>query len=440
MKDMAQTNPLAVSPGDEAQAAVTDLTGRITPAAVATPCRLKVLVLDEEPPFPLDTGKRIRTWNLLRRLAGRHEISLLCHGWSHGEAGEAVRAAGICLHTVAPLEPQQGAKLYGRLFLNLFSRYPFSVTKHYTRRFREKLAWLLREQRFDLVHCEWTAYARYLDAVRGIPTLIASHNVESQIWYRRAQHSGTLVEKTFFGMQAHKMESFERYALRRVGAVTTVSEPDRGTVRGWGVDSASLVENGVDYEWWTPRPEPQGPAQMIFLGSLDWHPNADAAGYLLAEIVPLLRKEFPDLRLRVAGRRPPEWLRALVARTPGTELQSEFPDARDELARALVVVVPLRIGGGSRIKILEALAMGKPIVSTSVGAEGLDVRNGEHLLLADAPEAFAAGVADLLRSPQLRRRLGESGRRLVVERYGWDRAAAALEAVWQRLAGAEVTR
>ena len=395
---------------------------------------LNILVLDEWIPYPPDSGKRVRTWNLLRRLARRHDISLLCYGDSESEAAQAVRSARIALHTVAPLPELAGRRLYGRLLWNLLSPNPYSVSKHDTRRFREALRQLLSENHFDLVHFEWTPYATFANEIAAFPWLIVAHNIESQIWSRRAQQSRTFAAATYFGLQARKMGAFERSAVRGAHTVAAVTDLDAQQARAWGARNTALVENGVDLEEFAPASEPvRDAAELLFLGSLDWYPNQDAVEYLLDRIMPPLAAQFPEARLRIVGRRAPPDLAKRVARCSGAELVGEVPDVRPHLVRAAVVLVPLRIGGGSRIKILESLAMGKAVVSTTIGAEGLAVTNGLHLLLADSPEKFADCTLGLLRSPEQRAQLGKAGRKLVEERYSWDRAAETLESVWLRV-------
>ncbi len=397
---------------------------------VPRPRSLRVLVLDEWVPYPPDTGKRIRTWHLLRRLASRHEIALLCYGDSGDEAAAALRAAGISLHTVGPLPNLGTWRLYLSLAVNLFSRYPYSVSKHYSRGFENCLRRILGDKQFDLVHCEWTPYARFLRAANGLPSLIMAHNVESQIWFRRAEHSPNILHRSFFALQAQKMEAFEQAHLRNAEVVATVTSLDAGQVARWGARSVALVENGVDLEEFRPAEGPPVAPELLYLGSLDAFQNLDAVLYLIEEIMPIIAARVPQVSLRIVGRRPPAALQRKVARYPWATLVGEVADVRPHVARAALVVVPLRIGGGSRIKILEAMAMKKTVVSTSVGAEGLAVEDGKHLGIADTPQVFADRVVELLDSPQERLRLGINGRRLVEERYSWDRIAEALESAW----------
>lgn len=396
---------------------------------------LRVLVFDEWIPYPPDSGKRVRTWNILRRLARRHDLALLCYGDPEGQAARVVRSAGIDLHTVAPLPELKGWRLYSSLLVNLFSSRPFSVSKHDTRRFREHLRRLAGRKQFDLVHFEWTPYADFADEIAGIPTLIMAHNIESQIWARRANHSRTFLERIYFGFQGRKMASFERRAMQRADAVATVTDLDLKQVRNWGTRNPALVENGVDLDEFSPSQELPAALEILCLGSLDWFPNVDAVNYLIDEVMPLIVARMPAVRLRIVGRRPPKGLQDKIERHAWIDFVGEVSDVRPWLARASVVIVPLRIGGGSRIKILEALAMGKPVVSTTIGAEGLAVSGEKHLLLADSPEELARRTIELLKSPEFGSRLGEQGRELVQKRYSWDRAADALEAAWFSVCG-----
>ncbi len=392
--------------------------------------QLKVLVLGEEVSYPPDTGRRIRTWNLMRRLAKRHSITYLCYGQSNDPAAVELASAGISVHLVPPLRALRGWSLYCRLIANLFSPYPYSVTKHFSRRFNRKLRRMLRDERFDLVHCEGTHCARFLKAVVSVPRVLGTHNIESQIWFRRAILARSWIEQIFFRMQAIKMRWFERRALLQAETAIAVTPHDLRQMRDWGVTEMSVVPNGVDLEAYGASSETERQSEILFLASLDWYPNVDALRYFLAEILPLILTVKSATMVRVVGRRPPKSLKKLVSGNSHVDLIGEVSDVRPHLAQAEVVVVPLRIGGGSRLKILEALAAGKAVVSTSVGAEGLGLTPGEHFQLADNPFDFAQRTITLMSSREARRRLGENGRRLVVEQYGWNEIAAKLEAAW----------
>lgn len=394
------------------------------------PSRLRVLVVDEEVPFPPNTGKRIRTWNLLKRLAARHDITLLCYGTERAREFDPVREAGITLRVVEPLPELTGPSLYVRLLGNVFSGYPYSVEKHYTRRFQKAVDELLARGGFDLLHCEWTPYARYSAARMSVASILATHNIESQIWERRAEHSSNALARLFFKMQARKMAAFERRQFPEMSAVAVVSPEDARQSAAWSGRECALVENGVDLEQFQPA-GPGEPSELLFLGSLDWFPNRDAVEYFIEDILPIIRSAHPEVTLRVVGRRPPvEFIRKFKG-VQGVEVLGEVDDVRPHLERAGIVVVPLRIGGGSRIKILESLSMGKAVISTRVGAEGLAVEHGRDICLADTPQEFSQCLRQLSAEEE-RVRLGKNGRALVEQRYSWDDCATALETAWYR--------
>lgn len=405
------------------------------PAAAAR--RLRVLMADEALPFPPDSGKRLRTWHLLRRLARRHDIVLVAYGSGSAAADAAavaaLAAAGLDARVVPPPPAREGWRLYAALAANCASPWPYSVAKHHSRRFAAALR-SAAAQPFDLLHIEWTPYASHAGADLP-PMVIASHNLEAHIWRRRAEVASNPAARLFFASQARKMERFEGRAFRRARWVTTVSAGEREVAGQWGAARTSVVANGVDLDQFQPRPEPPVAGRLLFLGALDWFANQDAVEYCVQQMLPRIRLRFPGAHLQIVGRRPPAAWRRQLATQPGVELVGEVDDVRQWLAQAAVVLVPLRIGGGSRIKILEALAMEKAVVSTSVGAEGLELRDGLHLLLADVPEQFAQLAAQLLAAPAQAARLGRAGASLVAERYSWDAAAAALDAAWRQAAG-----
>ncbi|MGH9394771.1 MAG: glycosyltransferase [Terriglobales bacterium] len=393
-----------------------------------------MLVLDEALPHPPDSGKRLRTWHLLRRLAQRHELVLLAYGSGSAAADRtamaALSAVGIECQLVAPPPDPRNWRLYARLLGTCISAWPYSVAKHHTARMESALETLWGQRRFDLLQVEWTPVASHLRRFSP-PHVIASHNIEAQIWRRRASVSATTAAKVFFHWQAEKMQRFERAAFRRAAFVTTVSQPERHQAAALGARATRVVANGVDLESFHPRRCAPAQDRLLFLGALDWHPNQDAIEYYLAEIAPRLRALRPQARLQVVGRRPTARLRRLLQCQPGVELVGEVEDVRPLLAGANAVVVPLRIGGGSRIKILEALAMEKAVVSTRVGAEGLELSDGLHLRLADEPEKFAQAASELLAAPALAAELGRAGGAWVRRHHGWDACAASLEKAWR---------
>jgi glycosyltransferase involved in cell wall biosynthesis len=236
--------------------------------------------------------------------------------------------------------------------------------------------------------------------------------------------------------QAWKMARFEKRSFARAGHVAVVTEEEAQTARQWGARAVYLVSNGVDTEYLQPTGEAPEADSLLFLGSLDWQPNRDALQYLLREILPKIQAANPHAKLRVVGRQPATKLREQVEGLSGVEWVGEVPDIRPHFARATAVLVPLRIGGGSRIKILESMSMGKAVVATRIGAEGLDVVPGVHCLIADSPADFSQCVVQLLDNPERAAELGRNGRELVLRQYDWSRVAKILEQAWIETANA----
>jgi glycosyltransferase involved in cell wall biosynthesis len=396
---------------------------------------LRVTIVDEELPYPPTSGKRIRTLNLTLRLARHHQLTYICH--RNADPDEARRAAtyfadnGIETVVVERAIPaKSGAGFYARLAANLLSPLPYSVATHTSRELRAALRHHAATREVDLWHCEWTPYAQSLQAVAGRRVVVA-HNVESVIWRRYYETEAGSLRRWFIGKQWRKFERFERRALAEADCTIAVSDVDAELFRkDFGLQQVDVVENGVDTDYFRPAGGRRTPGRLLFLGSLDWRPNLDGVGRLLDEVFPAVRAAEPHATLDLVGRNPPAWLWRRVAECSGVTLYGDVPDVRPFLARCALMVVPLRIGGGSRLKILEALAAGVPVVSTRIGAEGLCLEAGRDLTVSRDTEGLASAVIAGLRSPERLASQAKSGRERVLARYDWGTIAAEMERVW----------
>jgi polysaccharide biosynthesis protein PslH len=422
------------------RAATVSQTPALLGRAAATPHRLHVVLVDEELPYPPTSGKRIRTLNLTLRLARRHQLTYLCHRNADSDEAEQAAAfftkqgiATLVVPRVVP--PKSGPRFYLRLAANLLSPLPYSVASHTSRALRQALKEHAALHPVDVWHCEWTPYAEALRGVANGQRVVIAHNVESVIWQRYHETETNALRRWYIGQQWRKFQRFERGVLHEVERTVAVSEVDARRFRDeFGATRVDVVENGVDIAYFQPRAVRREPNRLLFLGSLDWRPNLDGVQLLLERVFPAVRASEPSARLCLVGRNPPEWLRRQVASMPGVELQGNVPDVRPYLASCGMLVVPLRIGGGSRLKILEALASGTPVVSTRIGAEGLCLEAGRDLTIVEEIDDLPRALVAAIRDPEAMGAQAERGREQVLERYDWDRLAEQLEQVWMQCA------
>lgn len=399
---------------------------------------MKILVLDEEFPWPLNTGKRIRSYHLHRGLAKRHDLTYLAFGRRESEGYvELSQQKMNPVPVEISLPSKSGMGFYYRLAKNVFSPYPYSVDNHFQPEFERALEAMLRKHHYDVVLCEWTPYARYVLQREDLHRVVASHNIEAQIWVRYAGAQSSRLRRAYLASQAVKMERFERQVFGTVEAATAVSESDAETIRGYNHRlSVEVIDNGVDLEYFRPADESSAISKpnLVFTGSMDWRPNQDAAIFFVRRVLPLLRDKFSDITFTIVGRNPSISVRDLE-KVEGVTVTGTVDDVRPYIDKASIYVVPLRVGGGSRLKILEALAMRKPVISTTVGAEGLDLRVNEHLLVADEPQDWIETVENILTDREKASAMGKAGRRLVEQRYGWPALVNKLDRFLHRQAG-----
>ena len=342
---------------------------------------MRILWIKTELLHPVDKGGRIRTYQMLRSLARKHHLTYLCLDDGQAAPDAAERAREYCAELVTvPFAPaaKGGSRFFLELLGNLFSRLPYAVARYRSARLEFEVRRLAGAS--DLVVCDFLAPALNVPADLGVPTVLFQHNVEAMIWERHAavpQHS---LKRLYMGLQADRMRQFEGVQCRRFSKVVAVSRSDSLELeRRYGCAGVADVLTGVDLDYFVALPAVKRNArELVFVGSMDWMPNQDGIGWFIESVFPELRRRIPDVRLTVVGRTPTAALRALAESVGAVEVTGTVADVRPYLARAAVCIVPLRIGGGTRLKIYEAMAMGAPLVSTSVGAEGLPLENTQH--------------------------------------------------------------
>jgi sugar transferase (PEP-CTERM/EpsH1 system associated) len=395
---------------------------------------MKILWLSANLLLPLDKGGKLRTWHLMRHLARRHDITYVSFADPDQPESDRTGMSEVCseLITVPRRERQKsGPRFLASVARHLLDPVPYAVAQYRSAEFRRAVRSTLARTDFDRVVCDFLVPAINLPSQLPCPALLFTHNVEAEIWRRHAATAQGWLRKKLYAVQWARMQRFERRTLRRFGRVLAVSALDRATFARLYPDSTaapvSVIPTGEDTAYFTPQPaDPSGPARIVFTGSMDWLPNVDGVLHFVRTILPLIRSEQPDVVFTIVGRSPTAEIRRLAAE-PSIEVTGSVDDIRPYLAASTVNVVPLRIGGGTRLKIFEAMAAGRAVVSTTIGAEGLPAEPGRHLLLEDDPAAFARAVITLLRNPAQRREMEAAARTLVTTRYDWAAAAAIFE-------------
>jgi sugar transferase (PEP-CTERM/EpsH1 system associated) len=401
---------------------------------------MRILWLKAELLLPLDKGGKLRTWHLMRHLKRRHDITYVAFADPHEPAANVAGMTEVADRVVTVPRsdsPKGSLRFYAGAAMRIFDPLPYAVGKYRSRAYGRVVESLLKTEAFDLVVCDFLPPAVNLEWPLPCPAVLFTHNVEAEIWRRHAETHASSPLKFLYTMQHRRMLRFEGRALRRFDGVLAVSEADRDTFGRLYPDAARrpirVIPTGVDTEFFTPARFPAEGRSLVFTGSMDWLPNEDAMLYFCRDILPLIRAEEPDVTLDIVGRAPTPAVRRL-AEERGIRVSGRVDDVRPHVRDAAVYIVPLRIGGGTRLKIFEAMSMGKGIVSTTVGAEGLPVADGTHLLLADDPQRFSRAVVRLLRDANRRAALEGAARALVVERYDWSAAGQELESALAQFA------
>ena len=402
---------------------------------------MRILWLSHFVPFPPTGGAMQRAFHLLRHAASRHEVHLLALHQPRllptaPELARSIEALSALCATVRvfPL-PAELSRLHrvAAAARSIVGDAPFDVT--WLRSGAMDAALMDRSARpdVDLVHVDTVGLWPYVEGWDRTPVALGHHNIESDLVERRAGHERSSWRSALLRRDAAKLRAVEKRAVRHAAVNLVVSPLDGARLAALVPEAAvQVVENGVDTDEWQPSADPGPAGGIVFAGTLGWYPNRDAVEFLLGEIWPALVAAGLARRLVLVGRDAPPAARAAAAADSRVQVTGFVPDARPYLRAATVSVCPIRVGGGTRLKILDALAMAKPVVSTAIGVEGLDLVEGEHYLRAETAPEFVAQIDRLQRDPALRHALGAAGRRLVVARHEWRVIGRQLDAAYAR--------
>ena len=407
---------------------------------------MHVVIVDEELPFPPTSGKRIRILSLARHLAKRHRMTFLCHrNADRDEAREAAEHLASCGIEALTVDRQSDAKAgrlprlrFGaRMALNLLSPVPYSVQWNACPRLREAVRRYQGEHAADIWQCEWAPYATTLLEMQGIRWAMMAHDIQSFTWERYYRNESNPLKRWYIKKQWERYRRYEKRVFSAAPMTITVTAEDEQRAREhFSAGTTAVVDNGVDVAHYRAASQQQivrKPAEILFLGNLEWRPNLDAVRLLLDEVFPVVLAAEPSARLCIVGRRPPAWLQRRGREGANVEVHADVADVRPFLYRCGAMAVPLRIGGGSRLKILEALACGLPVVASTVGAEGLRLQPGVHFTSADQTADMARTLIEWIRNPAPALAKAEAGRAVVESRYDWSVLAEKMEQAWEEL-------
>jgi len=404
---------------------------------------LRILWLSHFVPYPPTGGNLQRSYHLLRQAAGHHRVHLVSLNMravlpTRDLVDDAVRELSrLCVRVDVFPNPWDRSSLHRLAIAGLSFFHPQPYDRNWLRSaaLRAYLKSLAGTETFDLIHVDTVGLVPYATPFDGVPIVLNHHNVESQLAHRRAEREEHPFRRLYFRRDAGKLQRLERRVCAAVAVNLTVSELDAARLREIAPAARTcVIENGVDVDYFRPGVTGQSDTGgLVFAGTLNWYPNQEAVRYFLREVWPALLQDDPRRHVTFVGRDPPAELQE-AARDRRVLVTGRVEDVRPYLDAAAIYVCPIRDGGGTRLKILDAFAMAKPLVATALAVEGLDVEDGRHYLRAETPGEFVAQIRRLEGDAPLRKRLGQAARDLVVGRYAWDAIGRKLDGAYRQVA------
>lgn len=390
---------------------------------------MNILFLTTVLPYPPDSGAKIRDFNLLKEMAKRHKVTLISFAQDE-KTGTFLKE--YC-QRIEVVENKKRINLFAAFLMTLFTKKPFTIASFYSPEMKRRIKVVLDNNKFDLIHCSHLHMAQYVESIKSIPRILDEHNIEFFLIKRYIRKQKNVLKKiVVFFLQYLKLARYESDMACKFEHCLVVSDADRKNLRLIAPEAEAIViSNGVDTNSYKPQPEKMKLNNLVFTGVMDWYPNEDGILYFYDEMWSYLKAEVKDIRLYVVGGNPSEKIFNLAKQDGNIVVTGYVENVRDYIAQGTVCVVPLRIGGGSRLKILEAMAMGKAIVSTSIGCEGLEITDNKNILIADTPKEFARKVVLLLQNKQLCESLGAEGRKLVENIYSWESIYEKLNIIYE---------
>lgn len=399
---------------------------------------MNVLWVSHLLPYPPKGGALQRSYNLLREVATSHEVHLVAFNQAaiHPDpyaVEEAVKALQVFCKTVAVVPIPSDTAIGGKYRLavrSLFTELPYTVNWLESAAMKVLIQDALRNGAVDVGYFDTISLAPFRTLLGHTPAVLNHHNIESEMLLRRAAKEDSLVKQAYFAIEAVKLRRYEEEICGDFACNTTVSDLDAQRLQAI-VPSArtAVIANGVDTDFFRPDHGGMRPRSVVFAGGMTWYPNREAMRYFFREVWPLLLQTYPDVTFELVGRDPPAEVVALARKYSNIHVHGFVDDVRPFISQSEVYVCPILDGGGTRLKIVDALAMGKAVVSTSIGCEGISVVPGRDLLIADTPAEFVSQIARLFEDRMFRESVQASARRVAEDIYDWKRIGARLKDV-----------
>ena len=399
---------------------------------------MHILLLTQVLPYPPDSGPKVKTYHLLRHLAAHHEVTLVSLVRSPAEVARAQELRDLCaeVHTV----PLRRSRLRDAYYLarSLLRGESFIISRDHSATLHALLSKITAQRSFDIIHADQLNMAQFAVGLPAGARILDEHNAVWTIVRRMADQSHNLLRRIFLDIEARRLRRYEAEICARFDGILAVSVPDRYALElaaveaGVSLPPIAIIPIAVDARAEPPVRREPVPKTILSIATMFWPPNVDGVLWFAREVYPLVRQAVPDVRFAIVGARPPHSVTRLAEDDPSIEVTGYVDDPRPYLERSAALIVPVRAGGGMRVKILEALARGVPVVSTTIGYEGIDLTPGNELLVGDTPVAFAAALISLLNNPALGCRLAAAGRRVAEDVYDWRVVNPQVDALYKR--------
>jgi polysaccharide biosynthesis protein PslH len=403
----------------------------------------KILWLSHFVPYPPKGGCFQRSYNLIKEISSKNDLYLI--SLKHKDSTHPDFDINIAKSELEKLckeviiidisSSTSRAALYASAFKSLFTITPLSVNLFKSEKMHEAIRRMVHSTKFQVVHFDTISMAEYIKDIGDVPMVVNHHGVESYMINRRVENEPNFLNKLYLMIEGYKLEKYEKRYCERFDMNLAVSELDKELFKKiTGVENMEVVENGVDIDYFSPSDSIKKDKSIIFAGRLDQYSNRESILYFCEKVWPLIKIKHPDVRFTIIGNNPPAKLAEIAGNDKNIELLGYVDDVRPYFANAMISVCPIKDGGGTRIKILDALAMGMPIVSTSIGCEGIDITSGADVLIADTPEKFADKVDWIITDAGKRQSMSYYARKTAEDKYSWKAIGEKLDRLYSRYA------